>query len=82
MVNHGYPKLFGKDRAQVKDRTVKLGIPSGFFDLIAVLEFFGGVFVAVGFLTPVASGLLALQMAGNALWHVTKTQKATPQCKV
>ena len=33
MVNHGYPKLFGKDRAQVKDRTVKLGIPSGFFDL-------------------------------------------------
>lgn len=75
MANHGYPKLFGKDRSQVKEKTVKLGIPSSLFDLISVLEFLGGVFVAVGFLTPLASGLLALQMVGNALWHVRTLRK-------
>jgi uncharacterized membrane protein YphA (DoxX/SURF4 family) len=35
----------------------------------------GGIFIAIGFLTPLASGLLALLMVGTTLLHYTKLRK-------
>src|SRR5579884_3125206 len=62
MALHGYPKLFGSKRAQIREMIRKGGIPGLLFDLVGILEFVGGVFLVFGLLTTLASGLLALEM--------------------
>ncbi|MHB8567376.1 MAG: DoxX family membrane protein [Nitrososphaerales archaeon] len=49
----------------------KQGMPGGFFDLVAILEFLGRIFLIIGLLTQIASSLLALEMVGTTLLHVT-----------
>jgi putative oxidoreductase len=75
MALHGYPKLFGSKRAQIREMIRKGGIPGLLFDLVGILEFVGGVFLVFGLLTTLASGLLALEMIGTTLLHVIKMRK-------
>ncbi len=65
----GYPKLFGgpeypKGPSDFAKTLVKLKIPSPEFFAwaIAVLEFVGGVFILIGFLTPLVSLLLSVEL--------------------
>jgi putative oxidoreductase len=75
MALHGYPKLFGSKRAQIREMIRKGGIPGLLFDFVGILEFVGGVFLVFGLLTTLASGLLALEMIGTTLLHVIKMRK-------
>ena len=75
MTLHGYPKLFGPKRAQTRGMFVQQGMSGGLFDLVAVLEFLGGIFLVFGLLTPIASGLLALEMVGTTALHYFKLRK-------
>lgn len=72
---HGYPKLFGKNRVQMRGMMGQMGISGNLFNAVGILEFFGGIFLVFGFLVPVASSLLALLMVGTTLLHVSKLRK-------
>ncbi len=73
---HGAPKLFGPARPQMRGGMAQMGIPPGLFDLIGILEFFGGLAIIGGFLTRLTSVLFALEMVGTTLLYVTKLSKA------
>lgn len=65
-IYHGYPKLFGE-----KERFIEafqaIGLPPFVVYLTGAIEFFGGVALALGLLTPIAGLLLLLDMAA-AIW--------------
>jgi putative oxidoreductase len=63
---HGYPKLFGETQKFI-DAFQNLGLPSYFVYIAGTVEFFGGLMLALGLLTPVAAILLLLDM-GAAMW--------------
>jgi putative oxidoreductase len=63
---HGYPKLFG-DNERLIEAFHQLGLPSYFVYVAGVIEFFGGLALALGLLTPFAGLLLLLDMAA-AMW--------------
>ena len=65
-IYHGYPKLFG-DTARFVEGFKSLGLPAYFVYVAGAIEFFGGVALALGLLTPVAGLLLLLDM-GAAMW--------------
>jgi putative oxidoreductase len=64
---HGYPKLFGETQKFI-DAFHNLGLPSYFVYIAGTVEFFGGLLLALGLLTPVAGVLLLLDM-GAAMWR-------------
>ncbi len=65
-IYHGYPKLFG-DRATFIESFQAIGLPAYFVSVAGAIEFFGGVALALGLLTPIAGLLLFLDM-GAAMW--------------
>jgi putative oxidoreductase len=65
-IYHGYPKLFGSTERFVETFQA-LGLPSYFVYLAGVIEFFGGLAIALGLFTPVAGIILLLEMA-VAMW--------------
>jgi len=65
-IYHGYPKLFG-DKARFIESFQALGLPSYVVYLTGAIEFFGGVALALGLLTPIAGLFLLLDM-GAAMW--------------
>jgi len=78
MVVHGTPKLIGPARQQMRSGMVQLGIPALLFDLVALLEFVGGIALIVGFLTRVASILFVLEMLGTISLYLGKLGRFTP----
>jgi len=61
---HGYVKLFGgHDRTVALFMTVNIPAPEAMAWAVAVLEFVGGLLLAVGLWTRLAAGLLAVEMA-------------------
>jgi len=65
-IYHGYPKLFG-DKTRIIEAFQAIGLPSYVVYVAGAIEFFGGVALALGLLTPVAALLLLLDMAA-AMW--------------
>jgi putative oxidoreductase len=65
-IYHGYPKLFG-DRARLIESFQAIGLPAYFVYVAGAIEFFGGMALALGVLTPIAVLLLLLDM-GAAMW--------------
>lgn len=74
-VEHGYPKLSGAGAKQTREFMKTVGVPPAVTTLTALLEFFGGIALIVGFLTPIAGSLLALEMVGTTILSKTKLQK-------
>ncbi len=74
-MTHGWPKAFGAQRQQMKGMTIQSGIPGGLFDAIGILEVFGGLFLVVGFLTPLVTLLFALQFAGILTLLIPRMRK-------
>lgn len=81
MMLHGVPKLFGSKRIQMRQMMSKQGFPGPFFDAIGILEFLGGIFLVIGLLTPLASGLLSLEMVGTTIFHFVKSRKSPESSK-
>jgi len=65
-IYHGYPKLFGNTEKFVESFQT-LGLPAYFVYLAGVIEFCGGLAIALGLFTPVVGIILLLEMA-VAMW--------------
>jgi uncharacterized membrane protein YphA (DoxX/SURF4 family) len=66
---HGRPKLSKLNREQsVKN----LGIPAAAVFLGMVIEFFGGLFLVIGFIVPVVGAILAIYFANIVAIKKTK----------
>jgi len=70
-VAHGYPKL-GKSRQQTLQWTKSLGVPVLATYLAIILEFFGGLFLIIGFIVPIVGFFIALEMIGAIFLKKTK----------
>jgi putative oxidoreductase len=66
MAISGYPKLKG-GRVQSEQWMKSMGIPPIAADLVTVLEFFGGIFLVVGLLTPLV-GLFFVAEFASIVW--------------
>ncbi len=68
MIYHGLPKL--KNLKATIDDFASMGLKPGIFWalLSGIAEFLGGVFLVLGFLTQVASLVLAIQFVLVVLW--------------
>lgn len=65
-IYHGYPKLFG-EKERIIEAFQAIGLPAFVVYLTGAIEFFGGVALALGLLTPIAGLLLMLDMCA-AMW--------------
>ena len=65
-IYHGYPKLFG-EKERIIEAFQAIGLPAYVVYITGAIEFFGGVALALGLLTPIASLFLLLDMAA-AMW--------------
>jgi len=70
-VAHGYPKL-GKVRQQTLQWTKSLGVPAGATYAAIILEFFGGLSLIIGFIVPIVSFFIALEMIGASILKKSK----------
>ena len=71
MVGHGYPKI-GKGRKQTVDAMKGFGVPVIAVYLVALLEFFGGLGLIIGFLVPIIALFIAIEMIANSVLKATK----------
>jgi putative oxidoreductase len=60
---HGYPKL----NRQALEKAKGMGLPPAATAAGGLTEFFGGIALFIGFLTPMAALLIALEMVGTTL---------------
>ena len=71
---HGYPKL--KDLGKGTGQWMKsIGFPSGMGLFAGIAEFFGGIVVVLGFLTPVVAALFVLWTIGLVWVSIAKIKK-------
>lgn len=85
VVYHGYPKMKG-GRVGAGQWMKSMGIPPVAADLSTIIEFFGGIFLVVGFLTPLVGLFVAILFASiilmkrskmKAVFHTMEQGKAT-----
>ncbi len=74
-VVHGYPKVFTQ-RLQIQQAMAGAGVPPTLTSLTGFLEFFGGLALIFGFLTPLVAGLFALFMGSTTLLQKLKFHKS------
>jgi putative oxidoreductase len=70
---HGYPKL--KKNEQGKGWMKSMGLPVALIPFAGVVEFFGGLALILGILTPIIAFLAALWMLSTTWLSVTKIKK-------
>ena len=69
MIAHGYSKVFHGGLAQHVHRVSSLGLPGWLAYPSAFTEFFGGILLILGLLTPYVSILVLIDMA-VAIWKI------------
>lgn len=72
LVYHGYGKLFGGNIAGVAQNvTGQMGLPApmAWAYFLGILEFFGGIALAIGFLTRPIALLLVIEFIIITWWH-------------
>jgi putative oxidoreductase len=75
LVQSGYPKLKG-GRVQSEQWMKSMNIPPVAADLVTLLEFFGGVFLVAGFLTPLVGLFFSIEF-GSIIWMKKSKMKAS-----
>lgn len=70
---HGYPKL--RQGEQGKGWMKSMGMPVALIPFAGVVEFFGGLGLVLGLLTPIVALLSALWMLSTTWLSVTKIKK-------
>ena len=73
-VVNGYPKL-GAGRKGTGEWLKSMGLPAGFGPFAGVVEFFGGLALILGILTPIVAALSALWMVSTTWLAVVKMKK-------
>lgn len=59
---HGFPKLKSPERTATQFLKLKIPMPKLSAIIVAILEYFGGIALILGFLTRIVAALLAIQM--------------------
>jgi len=72
---HGYPKLTAAQRTQGGAWMKSMGMPAGMVPFAGVVEFFGGLALILGILTPIVAALSALWMLSTTWLVTTKAKK-------
>lgn len=77
MIYYGLPKI--RDLKKNAEDFVGMGFRPGFFwgTVIAVIEFFGGIAMILGFYTGVAASLFGVEMALGAFWKMRRKKPFT-----
>lgn len=71
---HGYPKL--KDLGKGAGQWLKgLGLPAGLGLVAGIVEFFGGIALIIGILTPIIAALFVLWTASLVWVSIAKIKK-------
>lgn len=74
-VVHGYPKLSSAQRKQGGAWMKSLGMPAGLVAFGGIAEFFGGLALLLGILTPIVAVLAALWMLSTLWFSISKLKK-------
>jgi putative oxidoreductase len=72
---HGYPKLTAAQRTQGGAWMKSMGMPAAMIPFAGVVEFFGGLALILGILTPIVAALSALWMLSTTWLVTTKAKK-------
>ncbi|MDG6985437.1 MAG: DoxX family protein [Nitrososphaerota archaeon] len=72
LIAHGVPKVKGGWGAQSGQWVGTMGVPPFAARLVTLLEFFGGIFLIVGFLVPLVAALFVIQFAAIILMKSSK----------
>ena len=72
---HGYPKLTRKQREQGGAWMKSVGMPVGMIAFGGIVEFFGGLALFLGLLTPIVAALAALWMLSTTWFSISKLKK-------
>src|SRR5437879_5773818 len=72
---HGYPKLTAAQRAQGGAWMKSMGMSASIVPFAGVVEFFGGLALILGILTPIVAALSALWMLSTTWLVTTKAKK-------
>ena len=75
LVIHGYPKLAKKQRQQGGAWMKSIGMPASMMGFAGVVEFFGGLSLLLGLLTPIVVVLAALWMLSTTWFSISKLKK-------
>jgi putative oxidoreductase len=72
LIAHGWPKL--KDLKTTAHNFNQMGFKPGalFGTAAALLEFFGGIAIVIGFMTQVVAALLVGEFVVTTLWRISK----------
>jgi putative oxidoreductase len=71
---HGYPKLTS-GRKQGEGWMKSMGLPTGLVGFAGFVEFFGGLGLVIGLLTPIVAVLFAVWMVGTTWLATSKLKK-------
>jgi len=72
---HGYPKLTVAQRTQGGAWMKSMGMPAAMVPFGGVVEFFGGLALILGILTPIVAVLSALWMLSTTWFSMSKLKK-------
>jgi putative oxidoreductase len=72
---HGYPKLTPAQRKQGGAWMKSVGMPVGMVALGGIVEFFGGLALILGLLTPIVALLASLWMLSTTWFSISKVKK-------
>jgi putative oxidoreductase len=72
---HGYPKLTAAQRKQGGDFMKSMGMPPAMIPFGGIVEFFGGLALVLGLLTPIIAVLSALWMLSTTWFSISKIKK-------
>jgi putative oxidoreductase len=72
---HGYPKLTPAQRKQGGAWMKSVGMPAGIVVIGGIVEFFGGLALILGILTPIIAALAALWMLSTTWFSISKVNK-------
>jgi len=72
---HGYPKLTTAQRTQGGAWMKSMGMPAAMVPFGGVVEFFGGLALILGILTPIVAVLSALWMLSTTWFSMSKLKK-------
>jgi putative oxidoreductase len=72
---HGYPKLTAAQRQQGGAWMKSVGLPAAMVPLGGVFEFFGGLALVLGLLTPIVAVLSSLWMLSTTWFSISKVKK-------
>jgi putative oxidoreductase len=72
---HGYPKLTAAQRKQGGAWMKSVGMPAGMVAFGGIVEFFGGLALILGLLTPIIAVLASLWMLSTTWFSISKVKK-------